>query len=537
MNLIKSYLFKHRLISFRTPRQDKFAQLLSASEAADLFHFPFAQVTQTENLVKSYFQDLPAPISLKQDIELDVIFAKNNYGDHSTMIGLTQDQRARHMVIFGGTGNGKTTLILQMLKQDMENGKGIGFIDPHGDAAETALMFVPKDREDDVVWIDPDNIDKPLAINLMEVTPGLSVNQTLREKERIAESIVSLFRRICSSEFSKAGNNAFRIERILLNAIYTAFAVKDCTLFTVYDLLTDPVLLKETVMKLENVRLKNFWKNEFGKAGDYQIVKMVSGVTARIEKFLHSEAAKRILDNAHSTIDFDWIINNRKILICNLSKGNLGEDISQVLGTTIITKLQLATMRRAKIPEDDRVPFYLYVDEFQNYATDKFVEMLSEARKYKLNVIIVEQTTSQNHDRNLTNTILANVTTVICFRTGNPDDEKIMLGQFRGFAKEGDIMNLPWFHFFIKIYAKTPQEPFTGETIPLETKYDRKKIDRVIKRSDDKYTVVYNPKKIEEKHQENSEVSEENESLTKETQSQMQGSTRYKTKSKKGLPK
>ncbi len=535
MNKIKLYLFKHRLLSILSPRKDRSAQLLSVSEASDLFHFPFTRVTQTENIIKNYSKELPAPVSLKQDTIFDVVFAKNTYGGEETLIGVTVDQRARHMVVFGGTGNGKTTLILEMIKQDMINGKGIGFIDPHGDAAEKAVMLVPKEREKDVVYVDPFDIDRPVALNLMELTPGLSVNDTLREKERIAESIVSLFRRVCSNEFSQAGNNAFRIEHILLNTIYTAFYIKDCTLFTIYDLLEDPELLKQTVSRVDNERLQKFWKNEYGRAGDYQIVKMVAPITARIGKFLNSEAARRIFEQPHSSIDFDKLMDGKKILIFNLSKGKLGENISQVLGTAIITKIQLAAMRRANIPEDDRVPFFLYVDEFQNYATKSFVDMLAEARKYKLNIIIVEQSTSQQQEQSLISNILANTSIVICFRTGNPEDEKILLGQFGGFVKEGEIMNLPWFHFFIKVYAQFPQEPFSGETIPSKIKYDKEKLERIIKMSQEKYTTLYTtPKTAVKQELKDSKIDDGSERRVKENK--INGTVRYKAKSKSGLP-
>lgn len=496
MNPFSWYAFKNRLISFKTPRKDKFAQILSLSEAADLFHFPFTRVTQTANLVKSYSNQLPAPISLKQGTIFDVTFGKNIYGDEETVIGLTEAQRARHMVVFGGTGNGKTTLILEMISQDMVNGKGLCFIDPHGDATYAILQMVPKKREEDVVWIDPDDIDFPFAINLMELTPGLSKNDALREKQQVSESIVSLFRRICATEFSGAGNNAFRIENTLLNAVYTAFYVPNCTLFTIYDLLEDPKFLKQVVARIEDIRLKTFWKNEFGRAGDYQIVKMIGGVTARIGKFLHSESARRIFEQPHSTLIFDQLMDSKKIIICNLSKGKLSEDITQVIGTAILTKIQLATMRRANIPEDERVPHYLYIDEFQNFATDYFVQMLSEARKYKLNIIIVEQSTAQQADKTIINTILANVAIVICFRTASPQDEDIILPQFQPQVKKGEIINLPWFHFFIKIYAQIAQEPFTGETIPSKIKIDKEKTKRIIEISREKYGNVYDEKNL-----------------------------------------
>ncbi len=485
---IRDLVFQKRLLSLIN---NKSSSLLSVSEVADLYHFPFSNVTQTENIAKSYSYELPAPVSLKQGTKFDVIFGRNMYAGVETLIGLTPDQRARHMVIFGGTGNGKTTLISEMMQQDMQNGKGLCFIDPHGDAAERALQMIPTDREKDVVWVDPYDIDRPLAINLMELTPNLKQNDALREKERVAEGIVSLFRRVCASDFSKAGSNAFRIENTLLNAIYTAFYVPDCTLFTIYDLLNDPVFLRKTVGSIEDKRLKDFWKNEFGRAGDYQIVKMVGGVTARIGKFLHSESARRIFEQPKSTLLFDHLMDSKKIILCNLSKGKLSEDISQVIGTAILTKMQLSIMARATIHESERIPFYLYIDEFQNFASDYFVGMLAEARKYKLHIVIVEQSTSQQQDQSLINIILANVAIIICFRTANPADEDLILPQFAPMVKKGDIMNLPWFHFFIKIYAAVAQEPFTGETVPLRAGDDKEKGKRIIQLSSQKYGNIY----------------------------------------------
>lgn len=520
---------QNRTLSYNNPFQ--LNPILSTSEISDLYHFPYTDTTKTENIVKSYSSELPAPLLLKQDRDFDVVIGMNIYGGEELPIGLTFEQRQRHMVVFGGTGNGKTTMLLHMLGQDMQNGKGLAFIDPHGDAARKALLLVPEDREDDVVWIDPDEIEKPLALNLLELTPGLTENQSLREKEQIAESIISLFRRICASEFSQAGGNAFRIEHVLRNAIYTAFTVKDCTLFTIYDLLEDPIFLKETVNKLTDVRLQKFWRNIYGKAGDYQQVKMVGGVIARIGRFLHSEAARRILEQPHSSLDFDDIMNNQKILLCNLSKGNLGEDISQVLGTTIITKIQLAAMRRAKVEEEDRVPFFLYVDEFQNYATEAFVEMLSEARKYKLHLIIVEQSTSQQNEKSLIGRILANVAIVICFRTGNPEDETIMLKQFGGFVKPGEIMNLPWFHFFIKIYAQVPQEPFSGKTVPIDVPNDKEKVNRIITLSQGKYTQKYVKKTV--KKETSAEVAKPKNLTKKQANTGKKSVTQPETKARK----
>jgi len=216
--------------------------------------------------------------------------------------------------------------------------------------------------------------------------------------------------------------------------------------------LNDPKYRKKIIKTLENEDLKNFWKNELGKAGEFQRVKMAAGITAKIGRFLFSASAKQILEQPRSTIDFDDIINSSKILICNFSKGLLGEDTSELFGITVLAKLQLASLRRARIQQTERQPFYLYVDEFQNFATASFVRMLSESRKYKLFMTMAEQSTSQQKDQQMVNIILANVGTVICFRTGNPQDERLLLPLFSPYIEAGEISNLSAFNF----YARPP---------------------------------------------------------------------------------
>ncbi len=492
INTLRKFTFQKRHLSFLSNRTDA---LLSSSELADLYHFPFMQVTQTENIVKVYSKELPAPLSLKQDTKnLDIIFAKNNYGDQTTMIGLTQEERRRHMYIIGATGTGKSTMILSMVNQDLQHGKGIGVIDPHGELAETILNLIPENRKNDLIYINPDDLQYPIGINLMELTPNLSEEDSLREKEFIAESVISLFRKVFASDMK---GTPHRIEYILRNTIHTAFTVENPTLFTIFDLLNNPVYQIKVVSTLTDTHLKDFWKYEYGKAGDYQKVKMVSPVTARIGRFLFSPSAKRILEQTKSTINFDEILNG-KILICNLAKGKLGEDTSQVLGIMILNKLQLAALKRARIDAKERKDFYLFVDEFQHFATKSFVEMLSESRKYKLNLTIAEQSTSQQDDKDLVHIILANVGTVACFKTANPQDEKLMLPQFEPYIAQGEIYNLPAFHFYIKVSALHPEEPFSGETVLLNVSENKEKIHHFIDASRRNYAHKYEAKKQEE---------------------------------------
>lgn len=457
---LHGYLFRHRLPSLYSETTNLFA----ASEISDLYHFPFTGTTNTENLVKSLSRTLPAPLSLKNNPVLDVVFGMNEYHGTDTPIGLTEAERERHVYIIGGTGNGKTTLLQYAIVQDINNRKGIAVIDPHGDLAETILDYVPEERVKDVIYFNPDDLDYPIGMNLLELTPGLTGNDLLREKDLITESVISIFRKI----FSDDDGGGHRIEYVLRNAIHTALTQGNATLFTIYDLLNDPSYRNRVVAGLEDENLKNFWKNELGKAGDMQRVKMAAGITAKIGRFLFSASARQILEQPKSTIDFDDIIDSGKILICNFSKGLIGEDTSELFGITVLAKLQLASLRRARIKQNERRPFYLYVDEFQNFATTSFVQMLSEARKYKLFLLMAEQSTSQQDDRNMVNIILANVGTVITFRTGNPADEQSLLPLFAPYIEAGDIAQLPPFTFYARLAAVRSQEPMSGSTLLLD---------------------------------------------------------------------
>lgn len=440
------------------------SMILSTDEVASLYHFPSNRISRTDNLITSLSRTLPAPISLKQNKKLDVILGENIHHGVITPIGLTEIERERHLYIIGGTGNGKTTMLQYSIVQDLQKGKGLAVIDPHGDMAETILKHVPPERIKDVVYFNPDDLEYPIGLNLLELSPDLKGNELLREKDLITESVISVFRKI----FSDEDTGGHRIEYVLRNTIQTALTVENATLFTVFDLLNDTKYRKLVLKTLEDKNLVNFWKNELGKAGDMQKVKMAAGITAKIGRFLFSASAKQILEQPKSTIDFDDIINSGKILICNFSKGLIGEDTSELFGITVLAKLQLASLRRARLAQKDRKPFYLYVDEFQNFATASFVQMLSESRKYKMFMVMAEQSTSQQKDQQMVNIILANVGTVISFRTGNPSDEYALLPLFSPYIEQGEISNLPAFNFYAKLSAIQPQEPLSGQTLLLE---------------------------------------------------------------------
>jgi len=341
---------------------------------------------------------------------------------------------------------------------------GVAVVDPHGDLAEDLLNRVPESRADGLIYFDPYDIKYPVGVNLLELSESADEDELELEKELVCESVVSIFRRVF---FKDENVDAHRIEYILRNAIYSAFCQEDCTIFTVYDLLNNKDFRKQAIKNITDENLLNFWKNEFGKAGDYQHVKMVGGVTSKIGRFLFSPIAKRILEQPKSTINFNDILDNGKILICNLSEGKLGEDTSQLLGATIIAKIYQAAMRRVRIQKEFRQPFYLFVDEFQNFATSSFTKVLSGGRKFGLRIIVAEQSTAQQQNQNITNIVLANTGTAICFRTASPVDERLMLPQFSPAVEPGDIANLPRFRFYIKMAASEPLEPFSGITLPI----------------------------------------------------------------------
>lgn len=480
----REWAFVHRMPSFIVRNSNVFSSL----ELANLYHFP-AQNIATDNLVVSLSRTLAPPLSLMNNTHFDIVLGRNFHRGAYTDIGLTAKEREKHVFIIGGTGNGKTTMLEYGLLQDIHNGKGVAIIDPHGDLAESLLGSIPRGREKDVVYFNPDDLSYPIGLNLLELTPGLSEENAMRERDIVTESIISVFRKI----FSEDDSGGHRIEYVFRNAIHTAFTVENATLFTIYDLLNDPSYRKKVVASLENKDLKNFWRNEMGKAGGMQQVKMVAGITAKIGRFLFSASAKRILEQPKSTINFDDILDG-KILICNFSKGLIGEDTSELLGIMVLAKLQLASLRRARLKQSERKPFYLYVDEFQNFATMSFVQMLSESRKYKLFLTMAEQSTSQQDDQRMVNIILANVGTVICFRTGNPADEQALLQMFTPYIEQGEIANLPTFNYYIRIAAVRSQEPLSGETLLRDKRqYPQSDTvrDKVIRSSRDAYAHKY----------------------------------------------
>ena len=451
---LKKLHYKNRLLSFfGNP-------ILSLAEISSIYHLPYTSTTKTEDIQNIKSPKLPPPLSLKQSMtHLDIKFANNHYSESTTTIGLTLEERRRHVYMIGATGTGKTTLLLQMIYNDILNNKGLALIDPHGDLSERILGIIPKKRIKDVIYFNPYDIDYSIGVNVLEMAPNLTLSDKEREKDLITSSIISIFHKLYAARYSGP-----RMEHILRNTILTALDVDNPTLFTIYKLLTDSPYRKKIVTNLKDPILKDFWKNEFDKLGSFQKAEQISPITNKLGRFLTTTMTRNVLNQAQSKLDFDNVMNTNKILICDLSKGKIGEDTSSFLGSLLIAKLQLAALDRVHMEEKNRPDFFLYIDEFQNFATATFAQVLSEARKYRFNTILAHQTISQIEDKELLKVILANVGTVISFRTSNPSDEDYILPLFSPQVKKHEIANLPSYNFYIKINAITPQDTFTGET-------------------------------------------------------------------------
>ncbi len=479
------FMFRNRLPGLLSKR----ACVLSAAEVGGIYHFPHSASGRTDGVKRSLSVVLPSPPVIKKradNHEFDIVLGKNVHHGEATDIGMLAKEREKHMYIIGGTGNGKTTFMEYCFVQDIRSGKGGAYIDAHGDSARKILKYIPKERLEDVVYLNPIDIKHPPGLNLLELPATADEDELLLEKGRVTSAVVSVMRKV----FSDDDANAHRIEAVLRNAVHTALTVEGATLFTVLKLLRNEKFRKDVVSKLDDEDLKDFWREEIGQAGDMQMVSMTKGVTQRIDRFNISVPAKRMLNQSKSTVSFEDIMDSGKILICNL--GELEEDETSLFGTTILAKLKMAAERRARMPEAERKPFYVYVDEFQNFATKPFVKMLSSSRKYKFFLTIAEQSTKQQEDDRLTEAILSNVSTAVCFRTGSYDDEMLMLHRFAPFLKEGDISNLPSYNFYVRIQAQESIEPMSGQTIVLPAEEASEEIaDAVIKLSRETYATKY----------------------------------------------
>ncbi len=450
--------FKRRLLSGGLG----FNSILSSSELADLYHFPYTDITKVEGLVKSKSKDLPAPTSMKRiDVKLDIIIGKNLYGGEENLIGLTLPQRRKHMYILGKTGMGKTTLIEGMIAQDMENGKGLMYIDPHGDSFKRLLRLVPERRKNDVIVLNPADRKFPFGLNIL--SPGIEFEDKDEGQEWISSAAISVFLKLTDKEFWGP-----RLEHILRNTILTALQTEKPQLYVIQKLLTTTKYQKIVAADLTDPILKQFWADEFSLMGTMQQSNAISPITHRIGKFITNKISRHILLQEKSTINIQKAMDEGKIILVNLAKGELGEDVSSFFGSVLLSLVQLCAYQRLHIPEEERRDFFVYVDEFQNFATPTFSQMFSEGRKFKVDYILSHQDINQIEEMKDIKTIAGNSGNLTIFRA-SPDDEAFILPYMDPEVEKGEIVNLLPHHFFMKVTSNESEDAFSGVTI-LQTK-------------------------------------------------------------------
>lgn len=456
--------------------------ILSSSELADLYHFPNTDTTKTEGLVKSRSHDLPTPLSIKKsDTKLDVIVGANVFGDQVQEIGMTLEQRQKHTYIIGKTGTGKTTLLKSSIYQDMLNGKGLAVLDPHGDMFRELLAIVPENRRKDVVVFDPSDRDYPVGLNIFD--PGVEFASEDDKHDWITSAVLSIFAKL--SDEKQWGP---RMEHILRNATLTALQTPNPSLYTLQQLLTDKKYQKEVAKTLKDPVLKQFWDKEFKMMGSMQMSAATAPLTHRLGHFITSKMSRHILLQETSTVRIADIMNEGKILLVNLSKGDIGEDQSSFFGTIITSIIWMAAYQRTKIPEKQRRDFFVYVDEFQNFATPQFGAITSEGRKFHISLIVSHQNIAQMEDKDLVKVIAGNAATIICLKA-NPEDETFILPYMQPEVSKGDIVNLAPYHFYMKVSGDESEDAFSGQTVPIDIEENEKVLQAVVKASRAAYAV------------------------------------------------
>jgi len=455
-------------------------QILNTKELATIWHPPtkllagIRNISWGRSLVGEPPQNLPIAADLTDEEKKGVnFFAKAEFRNTLTTFGIKRKDRRKHMYIIGKTGTGKTTLIANMAINDMRNREGVAVIDPHGDLSEILLNYVPSYRINDVVYLEPFEKDYPFWLNPLEVKNPI-------HKELVASGIVSIFSKLYAYSWGP------RLEYILRNVILTLLDYPNATLVMVPDLLSDQNFRQGVLLKVQDKVLQNFWRNEYDKMHPRLKSEAIAPIQNKVGAFVLSPTIRQIIGHPQSTIDLEDIMNNKKILILNLSQGKLGEDNAALLGAMFITKMQLAAMNRVNIPETERKDFYLYVDEFQNFATTSFIKILSEARKYRLDLILANQYIGQVEEQ-VQKAIFGNAGTLISFIIG-AQDAHALSREFGQWYKEEDLVNLGNFQIVIKLAIDDLTSiPFHAVTLPLPKSVNQNR-EKVVKVSRERYT-------------------------------------------------
>jgi len=429
--------------------------VLNTEELASIYHLPSSSVENPNiSWAPIKLSEIPENLPTSECIKI----GRTSYRGRVVEFGIKDGpDRLRHMYMIGKTGSGKTSLFLSMIVQDILKGNGVGVIDPHGDLIKDILKYIPEERIKDVILIDPSDLEKPVGINVMELFEGENL-------DKVTSDMVNAFKSIFAESWGP------RLEYILRNTISAMLQVPGTTILGIKRLLSDDDYRKFILSALSDVAIKDYFEREFAafKQNPKLVTESISPIQNKIGPFETIKSVRNILCQKNSTINFRQAMDSKKIILVNLSKGLAGEDVLRLFGALIVSRMQSAVMSRANIPMDQRVPFYLYIDEFQNFTTDTFEEILSESRKYGLGLYLTNQLIGQLSEK-LRDTVFGNVGTIVSYLVG-PLDAAVLKDIFPPFT-ETDLISLPRFNIITSLMVDgSSTKPFNAEIIkPWET--------------------------------------------------------------------
>ena len=377
-------------------------------------------------------------------------FARTNFRNERKVFGIKRADRRAHMYIIGKTGVGKSTLLETMIREDVKNGEGFALIDPHADMVTRVLSNIPEKRKADIIYVDVADQSRPFGFNpLAPVTP--------ERRPLAASGLLEVFKKLWADSWGP------RLEHILRNALLALLDQPEATLADVPRLLTDLTFRKSAALRITNRQVYEFWFKEYEKYPTNFRAEAIAPIQNKVGAFLANPLLSRILTQPRNSFDLREIMDTGRILLVNLAKGKIGEDTAALLGALLVSQLGLRALSRANVPEDKRRDFYLYLDEFPSYTTQSLVTMLSELRKYRLNLILAHQFLSQL-DLQVRDAILGNVGTLMSFRLGLQDAE-LMAKEFYPDVSASDLVNLPNYNFYLKLMIDgAVSKPFSAET-------------------------------------------------------------------------
>jgi type IV secretory pathway TraG/TraD family ATPase VirD4 len=404
------------------------------------------------------------------------VIGRTNFRGRRDLFGIKNVDRRRHIYIIGKTGMGKSVLLENMIFSDVQSGRGLAVIDPHGDLADAVINFVPSSRTNDVVILDPSDSAFPFAFNMLEGGGSSPDKMNL-----IASGLLGVFKKMYAESWGP------RLEHILRNCILALAENENTSILGIMRILVDEEYRRKMVANVTNPLVRSFWIDEFGKMQDKLRTEAISPIQNKVGQFLSSPMVRNILGQVKSTVNIRFMMDTGKIVIVNLSKGKMGEDNSSLMGSLLITKFQLDAMSRADVAEKDRKDFYLYVDEFQNFATDAFATILSEARKYKLNLTMANQYINQMPEE-VRDAVFGNVGSILNFQVGF-DDAEYFSNQFSEEALPNDIVTLAKYNAYTKLMIDgMPSKTFSVATLPPpELTFEEGRREKIIRLSRERY--------------------------------------------------